>query len=381
MRILVAIGTRPEAIKLGPVVRALDALGPEVRAEVVVTAQHKELLHPMLDVFGLRPEHNLDLMRPDQSPADLVSLALAGLSALLAAERPDMVLVQGDTSTVVAAALAAFYQRVPVGHVEAGLRSGDMCQPFPEELNRRVASIAASVHFAPTEGARANLLAEDVPQSAIHVTGNTIVDAVRIMRPLIAQAMLPAPVDASRPLILVTAHRRESHGEPLRRICAALRQLSARYPQVQLVYPVHLNPNVRRAVHEALAGCPGILLLPPLEYPVLLGLLARASLVLTDSGGIQEEAACLGRPVLVLRNATERPEVVEAGFGEVVGTDTDRIVARACAWLDNPDRCAALASCRNPFGDGHSADRIAAILGQGDWMTPEPSRSRREATP
>ena len=303
-------------------------------------------------------------MQPNQSLADLTARALTTLTGVFTERRPALVLLQGDTTTVMAAALAAFYLRIPVGHVEAGLRTFDRHNPFPEEINRRITSALGDLHFAPTERARANLLQEGVAPDSIHVTGNTIVDALRRM-PLTddftSESLRNLPL-AGRRLIVVTAHRRENHGAPLRNICRALRTLAEKFAEVEIVYPVHLNPNVRQVVNADLGGTQSIHLIEPLPYPDLLRLLARSELILTDSGGIQEEAPSLHKPVLVLRETTERPEAIEAGAGMLVGTDTDRIVAEASRLLTDRTAYDRMINITNPFGDGHAAERIVQIL-------------------
>lgn len=370
LRVLSIFGARPEAIKLAPVIRELQRHQVQVVSRVCVTAQHREMLDQVLHLFGIVPHVDLDLMRPDQTPSQVAAAALERLDALLREEKPDWVLVQGDTTTVMAAAIAAYHRRVRVGHVEAGLRTGDKWQPFPEELNRRIADHIADLLFAPTARARRNLLDEGIPAERILLTGNTVIDALldiasRPWEPASGHPLhgLFPPTSNFQPpsLILVTAHRRESFGRPLRDICAALRTL-ARRGDVQVVYPVHRNPNIRDVVHAEMDGEPGVTLLPPLDYRALVYLMQRCRLVLTDSGGIQEEAPALGKPVLVLRAVTERPEGVEAGTARVVGADPERIVAETARLLDDPAAYAAMARAANPYGDGHAAERIVAAL-------------------
>lgn len=363
-RLLTIIGTRPEAIKMAPVILELQHATDRFHHTLVSTAQHREMLDQVLTVFGITPDVDLGLMQPNQTLADLTARALMTLTKVFAEHRPALVLLQGDTTTVMAAALAAFYQRIPVAHVEAGLRTFDRQNPFPEEINRRIASVLGDLHFAPTARARANLLAEGVPAESIFVTGNTIVDALRHM-PLAdafaSESLRRLPL-VGRRLIVVTAHRRENHGAPLRNICRALRTLVEKFADVTIVYPVHLNPNVRQVVNADLGGAPAIHLIDPLPYPDLLRLLARSELILTDSGGIQEEAPSLHKPVLVLRETTERPEVIEVGAGQLVGTDTDRIVTAASRLLTDRAAYERMINVVNPFGDGHSAARIVQIL-------------------
>jgi len=367
LHILSILGTRPEAIKLAPVIRELERHPREVVSRLCVTAQHREMLDQVLALFAITPDIDLDLMQPEQTPSQVAAAALERLDAVLQEERPDWVLVQGDTTTVMAACIAAYHRRVRIGHVEAGLRTHDKWQPFPEEMNRRIADHLSDRLFAPTEQARRNLLAEGIPDERIQVTGNTVIDA---LLQIAAEPWEPPPGHplAALPregvLLLVTAHRRESFGEPLRRICAALRALAGR-DGLHVVYPVHRNPNVWDSVHRELGGRPGITLLPPVNYRELVYLLKRCTLVLTDSGGIQEEAPSLGKPVLVLREVTERPEGVEAGVARLVGTDPERIVAEVSRLLGDPATYAAMAQAVNPYGDGHAAERIvAALLGK-----------------
>ncbi|MGH9788584.1 MAG: non-hydrolyzing UDP-N-acetylglucosamine 2-epimerase, partial [Candidatus Acidiferrales bacterium] len=342
LKILSIFGTRPEAIKLAPVIKALRARPPEFASRVCVTGQHRELLDQVLRLFDIRPDHDLAVMQPDQSLFASTARILTALEPVLQQEQPDWVIVQGDTTTAFAASLAAFYARVPVAHVEAGLRSQNLAQPFPEEANRRLADALTTLFFAPTEGARQNLLAEGVPDSRIRVTGNTVIDALLDVaaRPYDfsqgPRASLPLNADGSgRRIILVTAHRRESFGEQLRALCGAIRAVAERFPDAQVVYPVHLNPNVQQPVRELLGGFKNISLLEPLDYEPFVHLMKRSTLILTDSGGLQEEAPSLGVPVLVMREVTERPEGVAAGAARVVGTDPAKILAAAAELLDS----------------------------------------------
>ena len=374
-KILLIFGTRPEAIKLGPVVDCLRGRPAEFATRVCVTAQHRAMLDQVLAAFRIVPDHDLDCMRPGQTLAQSAARMLEALEPVLRAERPDLVLVQGDTTTTLCGALAAFYQGVPVGHVEAGLRTGDFQQPFPEEMNRVVTTRLAALHFAPTPRAAANLAREGVDGAAVHVTGNTGVDAVLYVRDGLQSGRLAAPgwpgLDNARKLMVVTAHRRESFGAGLERICAALLRLAAR-EDVQIVYPVHRNPNVRDPVYRLLAGHPRILLLEPLDYIPFVDLMRRACLLLTDSGGIQEEAPSLGKPVLVLREKTERPEAVEAGTVRLAGTGEERIVAEAERLLDDPEEAARMSRVHNPYGDGCASQRIATAISQFFGLTPRP---------
>jgi UDP-N-acetylglucosamine 2-epimerase (non-hydrolysing) len=364
LRVLSILGTRPEAVKMAPVIERLGR-APGVESRVCVTAQHREMLDQVLDLFSIRPDYDLDLMRPDQPLADLSSALFAGLDPVLKEVRPDWVLLQGDTTTVMAASLLAYYHRARVGHIEAGLRTGDKWQPFPEEINRRVAGVVADLHFAPTAWARDNLLREGIPADRILVTGNPVIDALLAVssRPYDWKSGPLAAIPDDRRIVLVTAHRRENFGAPLESILTALRILAETYPgEITIVYPVHLNPNVQEPARRMLGDLTNVRLLPPLDYLPMVHLMKRAHLVLTDSGGLQEEAPALGTPVLVLRRVTERPEALEAGTARLVGTDTARIVAEARRLLDDPSSHAAMARAVNPYGDGHAAERIVAAL-------------------
>jgi UDP-N-acetylglucosamine 2-epimerase (non-hydrolysing) len=373
LAVLSVFGTRPEAIKMAPVIRELERFGGEISASVCVTGQHRELLDDVLETFDVSPDHDLDVMRPGQSPTGVAAEVLRGLEPVLADVRPDWVLVQGDTTTAAMAGLAAFYAGARVAHVEAGLRSHEPRQPFPEEINRRVAGVVADLHFAPTEAARQNLLAEGTPADAVLVTGNTVIDALRLARSTPAAGAALAALPARGRIMLVTAHRRESFGAPLQRVCAAVAELVSAYPGVRVAFPVHPNPAVRMAVDGMLAGNDRVSLLPPLGYREMVGLLERATLVLTDSGGLQEEAPSLGKPVLVLRDVTEREEAVQAGAARLVGTDVDRILEGASTLLDSPEAYALMSRAANPYGDGHAAERIVAALrgaAVDEWLAP-----------
>ncbi|MFM8396160.1 MAG: non-hydrolyzing UDP-N-acetylglucosamine 2-epimerase [Acidobacteriota bacterium] len=360
MKILSIFGTRPEAIKMAPLIKALQTDYPSLTSVVCVTAQHRQMLDQVLDLFGIVPDHDLDLMQPNQTLAALTANAMQRLDAVISAERPDWVLTQGDTTTAMVGSLTAFYHRVRVGHVEAGLRTWDNYQPFPEEVNRRIADVVARLHFAPTAQSRQNLLREGVPPASIIVTGNTVIDALLDVaaRPYDWSSGPLAAIPAGRRIVLVTAHRRENFGAPLREICAALREIAAHSPDLQLVYPVHLNPNVQEVVHAELGPLPNVSLLPPLDYLPLVHLMKAAELILTDSGGIQEEAPGLGKPVLVLREVTERPEGVEAGTVRLVGTDRQRIVTETLRLLGDPAEYQRMANAINPYGDGQASRRI-----------------------
>lgn len=363
-RVLSIFGTRPEAVKMAPVVERLAAT-PGVESSVCVTAQHRQMLDQVLDLFDIQPDYDLDIMRPDQALSDLTAALFTGLDPVLQDAQPDWVLIQGDTTTVMVAALLAYYHRIRVGHVEAGLRTGDKWQPFPEEVNRRIAGTIADLHFAPTPQARENLLREGVPSERVVVTGNPVIDALQTIaaRPYEFESGPLAGIPWNRRVILVTAHRRENFGQPLADIFSAIRRIAENYAeQVHFVYPVHLNPNVHRPAHRALGGIPNITLLDPLDYLPMIHLMKRAYLVLTDSGGIQEEAPAFGVPVLVMRRLTERPEAVNAGTAHLVGTDPERIVVEASRLLDDEGAYAAMARAINPFGDGHASERIVQAL-------------------
>ena len=358
--VLSIFGTRPEAIKMAPVLAALSR-ERGLRSLVCVTAQHREMLDQVLSLFSIRPDADLDLMREGQTLTGITTRALTELEPYLAKTRPDLLLVQGDTTTTMAASLAAFYARVPVAHVEAGLRTGDPLYPWPEEVNRRITTVIATHHFAPTERARRNLLAEGEPDEAITVTGNTVIDALlEIVERKPSRA--PSLPLRGRRIVLVTAHRRENFGEPLLEITGAIRDLAERHPDVDLVYPVHRNPNVDGPVRRELAGVAGVHLIDPLEYKPFADLMSESFMVLTDSGGIQEEAPSLGKPVLVLRDETERPEAVEAGTVRLVGPHRAAIVRVASELLASPEAYARMARAVNPYGDGKAAGRIVAKL-------------------
>ena len=364
IKVLSILGTRPEALKMAPVIQKLQADGSKLKAIVCVTAQHREMLDQALSLFDITPDYDLNLMTLDQSPSSLASLVFEKVVPVIAKEKPDWVLVQGDTTTVVATSLVAHYNRVRVGHVEAGLRSGDKHQPFPEEINRRVVGVTADLHFAPTKRARENLLKENVPHNHIVVTGNSIIDSLQwmIKQPYDFETSPLKDIPWEKQIVLVTAHRRENFGKPIRDICRALREIAETCEAAHLVYPVHLNPNIHGPVYELLSGVNNITLLPPLDYQPLVHLMSRAYLILTDSGGIQEEAPSFGKPVLVLRNKTERPEGVEAGMAKLVGSGRQRIVEETRSLWNNNETYQSMASSINPYGDGNASERIVRAL-------------------
>ncbi len=364
MKVLSIFGTRPEAIKMAPVVKELSKYPDHFTSVVCVTAQHREMLDQVLGLFGIEPDYDLNIMQNDQTLAQVTADALMKLDAVLQSEKPDWVLTQGDTTTAMIGALAAFYHRIRVGHVEAGLRTWDKYQPFPEEINRQIADAVSDLHFAPTETARDNLLREGVSDASIVVTGNTVVDALLDVasRDYDWNDGELAWVPRDRRLILVTAHRRENFGEPLEQICAAIKEIVKSYSDVHVVYPVHPNPNVRGVVYEQLGDAERIILLDPLEYLLLVQLMKASYLVLTDSGGLQEEAPGLGKPVLVLREVTERPEGVVAGTVKIVGTNRQRIVEATARLLEDRAEYERMSRAINPYGDGRASERIVASL-------------------
>ena len=372
MRILSIFGTRPEAVKMAPVVQVLSRT-PGIESKVVVTAQHRQMLDQVLGLFGIIPDLDLNLMRANQSLAELTAAIFKHLDPVLSQLHPDWVLVQGDTTTVMASALLAYYHRIRVGHVEAGLRTGDKWRPFPEEINRRVAGVVSDLHFAPTEWSRQNLLRENVPPEKIVVTGNPVIDALQFVakqpettevKTLLTNLGLMGVKGKKSPrLVMVTAHRRENFGQPIENICTALGFLAETYKdEVRIVYPVHLNPNIQEPVYRLLSNIPRITLLPPLDYLPMVHLLKQATLLLTDSGGLQEEAPGFGVPVLVMRDVTERPEGIEAGTVRLVGTDTQNIINQTRLLLDDPQAHSVMAHAVNPYGDGHAAQYIVESL-------------------
>jgi UDP-N-acetylglucosamine 2-epimerase (non-hydrolysing) len=374
IKILSIFGTRPEAVKMAPIIRLLKQT-PGIESRVCVTAQHRQMLDQVLELFQIKPDYDLDLMRDDQSLAQISASIFTHLDPILASFQPDWVLVVGDTTTVVTTSLLTYFRRIKLGHVEAGLRTHNKWHPFPEEINRRIATVIADLHFAPTEWSKSNLLREGVEEKNILVTGNSVIDALSF----VAKQEEPEQITAllnqlgltikrqetsglvTRRLILVTAHRRENFGQPLENICYAIKEL-ATCEDVEIVYPVHLNPKVQEPVNRILRGTPHITLLPPLDYLPMVHLMKHAKLILTDSGGLQEEAPSLGVPVLVMRETTERPEGVEAGTLKLIGTETSRIVQEAKRLLDDPIAYTKMAKAVNPYGDGHAAERIIEAL-------------------
>lgn len=361
LKVLTIFGTRPEAIKLAPVIKELEKYPQRIHSAVCITGQHREMLDQVLSLFKITPDYSLDLMEEDQSLASLTARVVLPVSDVLMKEKPDLVLVEGDTTSAMLASLASFYQRIPVGHVEAGLRTGNRYSPFPEEVNRRLISVLATLHFAPTQAAVDALLAEGIPKENIFLTGNPVVDALLVTVKEGQDLNLGISLNSSH-LILVTAHRRENFGKPLEDICYALREIVQRNPGVEIIYPVHLNPNVRGPVYGILSGVERIHLIQPLEYGQFAQLLSRAYLVLTDSGGIQEEAPVLGKPVLVMRKETERPEAVAAGTAKVVGTDREAIISNVELLLSDENEYNRMSHATSPFGDGKAAERIVQTI-------------------
>jgi len=368
-RILTIFGTRPEAVKMAPLVHALDA-DSRFDAKVCVTAQHREMLDQVLELFKIKPDFDLNIMTPGQTLNDVTTAILVGLKPVLEDFKPDVVLVHGDTATTFAASLAAYYQKIKVGHVEAGLRTGNIYSPWPEEANRKLTSAITNYHFAPTAGSKQNLLNEGVPEDDIIVTGNTVIDALFWVREKLKQDRFLSGtlsstfdyLDPNKKLILVTGHRRESFGGGFERICEALRQIASNHPEAQVLYPVHLNPNVQEPVNRLLKGLDNVFLIEPQQYLPFCYLMDRASIILTDSGGIQEEAPSLGKPVLVMRDTTERPEAVDAGTVRLVGTDVDLIVGQVDQLLTNSNEYQKMSKSHNPYGDGLACGRILKFL-------------------
>lgn len=369
-KVMVVFGTRPEAIKMAPLVHALRD-HPRLKPIVVVTAQHRQMLDQVLEIFEIKPDADLNVMQAGQTLPDVTARIIQGMVPVIEDLRPDLVLVHGDTSTTLSTALATFYAKVPLGHVEAGLRTGNMHAPWPEEMNRRLTAPLCTFHFAPTESSRSNLMREGVDADSIHVTGNTVIDALlkvdaKIKRDAALNSSMAEKfpfLDHAKRMILVTGHRRENFGEGFERICKALAAIAQR-KDVEVIYPVHLNPNVQEPVHRHLAGLDNVHLIPPQEYLPFVYLMQRSYIILTDSGGVQEEAPSLGKPVLVMRDTTERPEAVEAGTVRLVGTDDTMIVAELSKLLDEPAEYAAMSMAHNPYGDGKACERIVRAIDQ-----------------
>ncbi len=364
IRVLSVIGTRPEAIKMAPIARELERRADTFESRICVTHQHREMLDPMLDLFNLEAHHDLEIMRPGQSASDVTQAVLAGMSEVLERERPDWVLIQGDTTTAMAASMAAFYRKACVGHVEAGLRTFDKYSPYPEEINRRVAGVLADAHFAPTRWAATNLRREGVPRERVFVTGNTVIDSLQHIGRLPfdpTDTPLEGLPYGRKRIVLVTAHRHENL-EGMASICGTLRELTERHPELHLAFPVHMNPRAAQPVYDTLIGLERVSLLPPLEYQQLVWLLGRVDFVITDSGGLQEEAAAVGKPVLVLRERTERPEGIDAGIAKLVGSNRDELLVCAGRLLQDPLEYHAMASADCPYGDGAAAERVVQGL-------------------
>lgn len=372
-KILLVFGTRPEAIKMAPLVKALQKDTEYFETRVCVTAQHRQMLDQVLEVFGITPEYDLNIMAPNQDLYDITAKVLLGLREVLKDFRPDTVLVHGDTTTSMAASLAAFYMQIPVGHVEAGLRTYNMLSPWPEEMNRQVTDRICTYYFAPTEQSRANLLQENIDAKKIFITGNTVIDALLMAVDIISttagvkekmakELQEKGYTVSDREYILVTGHRRENFGDGFLHICKAIKELAALHPEMDIVYPVHLNPNVQKPVYELLSGLSNVYLISPLDYLPFIYAMQHSTLLLTDSGGVQEEAPSLGKPVLVMRNTTERPEAVEAGTVKLVGTDAEAIVSNVTALLQDKEMYKRMSETHNPYGDGQACERIIAAL-------------------
>lgn len=367
-KLLFIFGTRPEAVKMAPLIKEFEKHPDHFDVKVAVTGQHREMLDQVLQFFNIKPDYDLNLMKPNQTLFDVTADALRGMEKILEEVKPDLVIVQGDTTTVFAGALAGFYKKISVAHLEAGLRSGDKYSPFPEEINRILTGHIADYHWCPTEKARENLLAEGIKDEKIHVVQNTVIDALFLALDLLKEEgdekylEFFKDVDFNKKLILVTAHRRESFGQPFENICNAVKELSTKYPDVEFVYPVHLNPNVREVVFGILSDIPNIHLMDPLDYPYMVWIMNKAHIVLTDSGGVQEEAPSLGKPVIVLRDVTERQEGVDAGTAKLVGTDKELIINATSALLDNEQEYEKMAKAVNPYGDGTTSKKIVKLL-------------------
>ncbi len=369
--ILTIFGTRPEAVKLAPVIKKVESYPDRFRSKVCVTAQHRQMLDQVLNLFDITPDYDLDIMKPNQTLFDVTCNALTGLKNVLEKERPDILLVQGDTTTTFAASLAAFYLKIPVGHVEAGLRSFDKLRPYPEEINRKMTTHIADLHFPPTQKSKENLLKEGVDESKVWVTGNTVIDALLMIAQQVTSnarkwdayfsEKWKVAFDSKR-IILITGHRRESFGEGFENICRALKKIALDHRDLKLIYPVHLNPNVQQPVKSILGGIENIHLIEPLNYEPFVYLMAKSHIILTDSGGVQEEAPSLGKPVLVMRDVTERPEAVDAGTSKLVGTDVKKIVSETEKLLADEQYYLNISRIHNPYGDGNACERIVEVL-------------------
>lgn len=366
--LLFIFGTRPEAVKMAPLIKECEKYPKDFNVKILVTGQHREMLDQVLEFFKITPDYDLNLMKPNQTLFDVTADALRGMNDIIDEVKPDLIIVQGDTTTVFTGALAGYYKKVKVAHLEAGLRTGDKYSPFPEEMNRILTGHIADYHWAPTEQARKNLLNEGIREENIHVVQNTVIDALFLALELLKKEgdskyeEFFKDIDLSKKIVLVTAHRRESFGEPFENICNAVKELSTKYPDVEFVYPVHLNPNVREVVYRILSDIPNILLIEPLDYPYMVWIMNRSYIVLTDSGGVQEEAPSLGKPVLVLRDVTERQEGVDAGTAKLVGTDKELIIKETSKLLNDESEYTKMARAINPYGDGKTSERIVEIL-------------------
>lgn len=367
-KLLFIFGTRPEAVKMAPLIKECEKYPKDFNVKVAVTGQHREMLDQVLEFFKIKPDYDLNLMKPNQTLFDVTADALRGMEKILDEVKPDLIVVQGDTTTVFTGALAGFYKKIPIAHLEAGLRSGDKYSPFPEEINRILTGHIVDYHWAPTEQAKKNLLNEGIKEEKIHVVQNTVIDALFLALELLKKEgddkyiEFFKDIDFNKRIVLVTAHRRESFGKPFENICNAIKELSTKYPDVEFIYPVHLNPNVREVVYRILSNIPNVHLIEPLDYPYMVWIMSRSYLVLTDSGGVQEEAPSLGKPVLVLRDVTERQEGVDAGTAKLVGTDKDLIISETSKLLDEQEEYDKMAHAVNPYGDGKASERIVTLL-------------------
>jgi len=373
--LLFIFGTRPEAVKMAPLIKEFQKYPDEFNVRIAVTGQHREMLDQVLKFFNIQPDYDLNLMKPNQTLFDVTADALRGMEKILDEVQPNLIIVQGDTTTVFTGALAGFYKKIPIAHLEAGLRSGDKYSPFPEEINRILTGHIADYHWAPTEQAKKNLLSEGIKEEKIHVVQNTVIDALLLALELLKKEgdtkylEFFKDIDFNKKIVLVTAHRRESFGDPFENICNAVKELSSKYPNVEFVYPVHLNPNVREIVYRILSDIPNVHLIEPLDYPYMVWIMNKSYIVLTDSGGVQEEAPSLGKPVLVLRDVTERQEGVDAGTAKLVGTDKELIVTEASKLLDNQEEYSKMAKSVNPYGDGKASERIVTLLRDKNKIT------------